>query len=159
MDEKSYEYQRLRAMRWFYGGMCGIDISEQEDGIVTVTQVDAAKTGRIFTQKELLAIGKGFYPRQHVHPHVFAFEGDEVTPEWVRERMDAFCIKQKDLIKNTGLDRSNISSYLSGKRPMSKGVKALFFYYFALLEANKKLHKGDPVADWPPYAESQYATK
>lgn len=55
---------------------------------------------------------------------------DQVTPEWIKERMNAKKISIKRIVQDTGLDKTNISAWVNGTRPMSQIVKALFFRYF-----------------------------
>ena len=51
--------------------------------------------------------------------------------------MQEFGIKIGDLVKQTTLDNSSLSLFLSGKRKMNKSVKALFYYYFLTYELNR----------------------
>lgn len=53
-----------------------------------------------------------------------------VTPDWAQERMNQRKVNLKQLEKDTGIDRGNLSNWVNGKRPMSQPVKALFYYYF-----------------------------
>jgi hypothetical protein len=61
-----------------------------------------------------------------------------VTPEWIQRRMKRFGIKTKDLVKDTGVDKTNLSVWINGARPMSQAVKAMFYYYFELIRRNNE---------------------
>jgi DNA-binding Xre family transcriptional regulator len=39
-------------------------------------------------------------------------------------------VKFNDLVTDTGLDKTNISAWVNGKRDMSQIVKAMFYFYF-----------------------------
>lgn len=72
-------------------------------------------------------------------PYVEA-PADVVTITWIKEQMSKQTVKAVDLEKQLGIDKSTISQYLSGKRELSRGVKSMFFYFFAynqLLNDNK----------------------
>ncbi len=55
---------------------------------------------------------------------------DVVLPEWVAEKMAETGIKIKDIQADTGIDKTNLSAWVKGTRPMSQPVKAMFYYYF-----------------------------
>jgi len=63
-------------------------------------------------------------------PYVEA-PADVVTITWIKEQMAKQTIKSVELEKQLGIDKSTISQYLSGKRELSRGVKSMFFYFFA----------------------------
>ena len=66
-------------------------------------------------------------------PYVEA-PADVVTITWIKEQMSKQTVKAVDLEKQLGIDKSTISQYLSGKRELSRGVKSMFFYFFAYNE-------------------------
>lgn len=57
-------------------------------------------------------------------------EIDKVDAEWVSNKMDDLGVTIKSICDETGLDRSNVSAWINGLRPLSKNVKILFYYYF-----------------------------
>jgi hypothetical protein len=54
---------------------------------------------------------------------------DIVTPEWLEERMVKRGVRVKDIATDTGIDRTSLSGWISGLRPMSQSVKAMFYFY------------------------------
>ena len=49
---------------------------------------------------------------------------------WLDKQMTDKHINLKDIVEDTGLDKSNISAWRNDKRPMSQIVKTMFYYYF-----------------------------
>jgi hypothetical protein len=54
---------------------------------------------------------------------------EKVTPEYIREAMTSYHIKVKDIVDETGIDKSNVSAWVNGTRSMSQPVRAMFYYY------------------------------
>lgn len=54
---------------------------------------------------------------------------EQVTPEYIREAMTSYDIKVKDIVEETGIDKSNVSAWVNGTRTMSQPVRAMFYYY------------------------------
>lgn len=52
----------------------------------------------------------------------------QVTPQWITERLQARGWRLKDLINAVGLDKSNVSAWVGGLRPMSNIVKSLMWH-------------------------------
>ncbi len=61
-------------------------------------------------------------------PHKVAIV-EVVSPEWLKERMLKKGVRIKDIMIDTGLDKTNLSAWLSGARVMSQPVKAMFYFY------------------------------
>lgn len=57
---------------------------------------------------------------------------DVVQPEWLAEKLLQTGIKIKDIQADTGIDKTNLSAWIKGTRPMSQPVKAMFYYYFQI---------------------------
>ena len=53
-----------------------------------------------------------------------------VTPDWINKKMLEKEIRIKQIAFDTGIDRTDLSAWINGLRPMSQIVKAMFFYYF-----------------------------
>ena len=119
-----------------------------EQGIVTIEQVKA-NNGRIRTNKELHQLARRLYPdkRYKIHPITFSLNLDLVTPEWIKERMDTLHIHTKDLVKQLGITPSEISVFVNGKRPMSRAMRSMFYYYFLTFELNVRTHFGVTAQD------------
>lgn len=54
---------------------------------------------------------------------------EQVTPEYIRDAMTSYDIKVKDIVEETGIDKSNVSAWVNGTRTMSQPVRAMFYYY------------------------------
>lgn len=66
--------------------------------------------------------------------------GDVVTTDWIKVKMAQHAFKSVDLEKFFGIDKSTLSKYLSGDRELSRGVKSMFFYFFAYIELGGKVN-------------------
>lgn len=55
---------------------------------------------------------------------------DVVDPAWIKERMLNKGIRIKDMLIDTAIDKTNLSAWINGTRPMSQPVKAMFYFYF-----------------------------
>jgi hypothetical protein len=59
---------------------------------------------------------------------------DEITPAYVLAKMQELGIDQKQLIQELGINRSSVHLWLNAKRPMTKPVKAMFYFYLKCKE-------------------------
>lgn len=116
--------------------MMGITIEPLEDGTVKVTQ-SRLINGYILNQKQLIERGKEIYPDAKIIPVVYSLNVDNITIDWIESRMREFGIKRNDLIKQLAIDRSSLSLIMSGKRELSKPMRATFFYYFLTYDLNR----------------------
>lgn len=53
-----------------------------------------------------------------------------VTPEWINRKMLEKGVRIKQIAFDTGIDRKDISGWVTGERSMSQIVKAMFYFYF-----------------------------
>ena len=59
---------------------------------------------------------------------------EEVTPEWIQERMNRYKVGGKQLVKDLGIAKAEISALINGHREMGIRTKGLFYYYFKYKE-------------------------
>lgn len=114
----------------------GISLEVLDDDTVKVSQTKLIN-GYILNQKQLIERGKDVYPNKKIIPVVFSLNVEDITIEWIESKMNEFGIKRNDLIKQLAIDRSSLSLILSGKRELSKPMRATFFYYFLTYELNR----------------------
>lgn len=72
-----------------------------------------------------------------------ALDAERVTPDWILERIDRFGLTRRDVWSALGFDSSQLSLFLTGKRPLSKSVRRSFFYFFLALELAQRLEEQD----------------
>ena len=53
-----------------------------------------------------------------------------INADWLDTQMTNNQVNIKDIVEDTGLDKSNISAWRNDKRPMSQIVKTMFYFYF-----------------------------
>lgn len=94
--------------------------------------------GNYFPKKRLIEIVHEtfdrFFPERKVNVHPVPYEesqANKVDSKWINEKMLATGTKLKDIAVDTGIDYTQLSSLVSGDRPLSQPMKALFWYYFA----------------------------
>lgn len=114
----------------------GIDMELLPDGKVKVEQVTDTN-GILLNQYDLRQRGKQVFPNRHIVPKVFFLDTDVVTPLWIQSKMDEVGIYQRDLSRQIGMDETVVSKLINGKRPMTRAVQALFYYYFTLYEVTR----------------------
>lgn len=114
----------------------GIDMEILPDGKVKVEQVTDTN-GILLNQYDLRQRGKQVFPNRHIVPKVFFLDTDVVTPLWIQSKMAEVGIYQRDLSRQIGMDETVVSKLINGKRPMTRAVQALFYYYFTLYEVTK----------------------
>lgn len=114
----------------------GIDMELLPDGKVKVEQVTDTN-GILLNQYDLRQRGKQVFPNRHIVPKVFFLDTDVVTPLWIQSKMAEVGIYQRDLSRQIGMDETVVSKLINGKRPMTRAVQALFYYYFALYEVTR----------------------
>jgi len=82
-----------------------------------------------------------FLPDIKVHPQAIPYKANPVTEidsVWIKKQMEKYGLRVTDIVEATGIDKTNVSVWVNGTRPMSQPVKALFYYLFAV----KRLTKG-----------------
>lgn len=53
-----------------------------------------------------------------------------VTPDWIGKKMLEKEVRVKQIAFDTGIDRTDLTAWINGVKPMSQIVKAMFYYYF-----------------------------
>lgn len=74
-----------------------------------------------------------FFPDRKIHPQAISYIPNPVTQidaKWVKRQMQDLGLGVTDIVHDTGVDKTNISAWANGTRPMSQPVKAMFFHYF-----------------------------
>lgn len=117
-----------------------ITFKVKEVGKAKVTiQIAQAKNsgGNYFGQKRLVEIVHEtfdrFFPETKLQVHPIAYVEspvNKVDTEWINRKMLEAQVKLKDIAEETGIDYTQLSSLVSGARPLSQPMKALFYFYF-----------------------------
>ena len=55
---------------------------------------------------------------------------EKINPQWIVKRMKQLGFKGKHISSRIGIDRSTISSILTGEKELTKWHKAAFYYFF-----------------------------
>ena len=59
---------------------------------------------------------------------------ESISSNWITKRMNDLGIRAKHICKSTGIDKSTISSILSGEKELTKWHKTAFYYFFKYQE-------------------------
>jgi len=123
-----------------------IEILEMDDKEARVKVVQKhSPNGYFLNQKQLVERVKEVFEhtglKTKVYPVVYKIDVNEVTPEWIKSKMDEFGIKRKDIIRQLDLDISSLSLMLKGQRKMNKMVRSAFYYYFLTYQINRDLRE------------------
>ncbi|HOG04630.1 MAG TPA: hypothetical protein PK978_00125 [Paludibacter sp.] len=62
---------------------------------------------------------------------------DAITAEWLKRKMENLNLKSRTVSAYTGIDKSTLSSLLSGDKNLTKWHKVAFYYFFKYQEAVK----------------------
>jgi hypothetical protein len=62
---------------------------------------------------------------------------NDITVEWIKNRMNKLKLKGKHISVHTGIDKSTISSILHGNKELTKWHKVAFYYFFKYYEVTK----------------------
>lgn len=104
---------------------------------------------KLFNQKELAAKGhellapfnKLLKLKLHYVTLTYIPEVSIVNADWIKKNMDLYGLKNSDIEKQTGLDKSTVSTLLSEGRELTKSQKFAFYYYFKVFEINKSIEQ------------------
>jgi hypothetical protein len=73
-------------------------------------------------------------------------EINQVSPEWIKERIAKHNLKLRNLHSYTNLDVSTLSSIINGEKPLTKWHKVAIYYFFKYYEFTMKQEKAHIVA-------------
>jgi len=115
-------------------------LSVHEFEVVIEVRQRKAPNGIHFEANRLIEIAKEWldpYVSQIVHarprPYTVPIV-DMVDSEWILKKMHQLRVPLKVICIETGVDKTTMSAYINGLKPLSQTVKSMFFYYFGLKE-------------------------
>lgn len=107
---------------------------DSKEMIIEVRQ-HKTSDGEYFTEKELSERCRGLFlkvfPDVELKVRITPYKApkvDVVTPDWLQEVIPKKRVSAKKIRELTGIDKGNISNWISGKKPMSQPVKAMFYF-------------------------------
>lgn len=110
-------------------GVDGMDISVRTTQGKHLSENYADEKTLITRTRELF---QRFLPNYTIFTHPVTYKPaivDVVDPAWIADKMLKFGIRIKDIQVDTGIDKTNLSAWINGLRPMSQPVKAMFYFY------------------------------
>jgi len=89
------------------------------------------------TQKELITITHHafdrHFPGRKVQVHATIYQdspAQKIDPAWIKKKMEDYGIPLKTIAADTGLDNTQLSPLITGSKPLSDAMKAMFYFYF-----------------------------
>jgi hypothetical protein len=106
-------------------------------------------SGNYFSKKQLVETMHltfdALLPGTTIHVYPIPFKESPVnvvTPEWIRNKMLTKSKKLKDIAEDTGLDKITLSAIINEASPLSRTMKALFYYYFLATDKSRDYNPG-----------------
>jgi hypothetical protein len=113
---------------------------------IGITQAKVNQPGKQYEQKELIDLVHRLfdkYFRNHkIHVHASPYSESPalaVNPDWIKKKMEEYGVKLKDMAKETGLNNTQLSPLITGSKPLSDAMKAMFYFYFRSKEIKDNL--------------------
>lgn len=115
-----------------------VEVVSYHEGKLVVRVEQKQVNGKQLTRKELVDRVRDLFKSEipddwtlNIAP--VDFDRDDIkaiTPDWIAGEMEALGLKAKHISTHTGLDKSTLSTLLSGNRPLTKWQKVAFYYFF-----------------------------
>lgn len=81
-----------------------------------------------------------FFPGRIIMVHPIPYKqspANAVDAAWITSQMTKTGTRLKQIADDTGLDYPNLSTYMSGEKPIPQPIKAMFWFYFLAKKAEK----------------------
>ena len=120
-------------------------ISASPDGLIIQTRQGKHLSENYADANRLVELTKELFTKfindtvpltVHPVPYIMAIT-EVVDPQWISENMLKLGVKIKDISTDTGIDKTNLSAWINGVRPMSQPVKAMFYYFIMFRRTNQ----------------------
>lgn len=118
----------------------GLDYRYDDLDRIIVTQIEL-KNGWILNQSQLIERARKIFPNEKIVPNVFSLNTDLIDLDWIKNKMNEFGIKQKDIVKHLSVSKSELSRIITGSTGLSNRTKASFYFYFLTFELNKSFRE------------------
>ncbi len=120
----------------------GLRISRDEEESVIIAKQVHIPSYHVWTNKDLHNKAKEIYgdtldKKYHILAGTYIFDESLVTVEWVKEQMEEVGLTNKDLKKQLGMTPNALSLLFNKKRPFSRQMKTMFFYYIMAMGGGK----------------------
>ncbi len=94
-------------------------------------------SGNYFSKKRLIELVQETFtrhlPNKRIVAHAIPYEEspvNKVDEKWIQAQMLETGTKLKDIVRETGLNNTQLSTMLNGGKPFSQVMKAMFYFYF-----------------------------
>ena len=108
----------------------------EADVTISVTQMKTPDD-KYLDQRQLINLVHstcdGYFFKRRVLVHASPYKESpalQVNAEWIKKKMEKQGIQLKDIVADTGLNKTQLSVLINGGKPLSDAMKAMFYFYF-----------------------------
>jgi hypothetical protein len=111
-----------------------------DDSTITISVIQGKSNSEIYLNaKELIQRAKDlfskFLPGHKLNIGPIVYTPNPISlidSKWLNSKMLEHGVRAKDIVNDTGIDKTNVSAWVNDLRPMGQPIKAMFYYYFML---------------------------
>ncbi len=128
-----------------HGGLYVYYVREDSDFVLLKVIQKKNHSGNYLTQKEIINRVKEtfseFTPKKlRVAATIYESSPVEIaTPEWIKKQMNIFKVPLKQMVKDLGVSKSDLSANINGHKKYQQRSKAMYYYYFNSLASKRSL--------------------
>ena len=114
----------------------GIQFEFPKEDLVIVRQTEVVYN-QLFTSKQLHTLGRELFEAPIIiKPVVYSLDLSTITLEWVISLMELYRINAKDLQRQLGFKKDNITGFLKLGKQLKPAEKSSLYYYFLSFKSN-----------------------
>ena len=114
----------------------GIQFEFPKEDLVIVRQTEVVYN-QLFTSKQLHTLGRELFEAPIIiKPVVYSLDLSTITLEWVISLMELYRINAKDLQRQLGFKKDNITGFLKLGKQLKPAEKSSYYYYFLSFKSN-----------------------
>lgn len=146
LTDEGKEFLKTSELQYMRFGRIYFEVLRYKDNeLVVKTGQLKNEAGKYLSTAELVNRAKDVFGKVvpdgtviHVHPTTFEkHEFKTYSVENITDEMESLGLKIKDLVKLLDIDKTTITSVLSGAKPLTNPYKAMFYYLFKYLGTEK----------------------
>ena len=114
----------------------GIQFEFPKEDIVIVRQTEVVYN-QLLTSKQLHTLGRELFEAPIIiKPVVYSLDLSTITLDWVISQMELYRINAKDLQRQLGFKKDNITGFLKLGIQLKPAEKSSLYYYFLSFKSN-----------------------
>ncbi|MBP6127993.1 hypothetical protein [Flavobacterium sp.] len=114
----------------------GIQFEFPKEDLVIVRQKEVVYN-QLFSNKQLHTLGRELFEAPIIiKPVVYSLDLNTISLEWVISQMELYRINAKDLQRQLGFKKDNITGFLKLGKQLKPEEKSSLYYYFLSFKSN-----------------------